>query len=53
MLTVGSLPSGSVVSPQRPPSGASLGSLNGRLQVLLRLCSTTRLTICIYIAILK
>jgi len=36
-----SLPSSSIVSPQRPPSGASLGSLNGRLQVLLRLCSTT------------
>jgi len=53
MLMVGSLPSGSIISPQQPPSGASLGSLNERPQVLLRLCSTTRLTICIYIEILK
>jgi len=41
MLMVGSLPSISVVSPQWPPSGASLGSVNGCLQVLLRSCSTT------------
>jgi len=38
---VGSLPSSSICSPQQPPSGASLSSLNGRVQVLLRLCSTT------------
>jgi len=38
---VGSLRSRSIVSPQRPPRGASLGALNGSLQVLLRLCSTT------------
>jgi hypothetical protein len=41
ILMVGCLPSSSVVSPLRPPSGASPGSLNGCLQVLLRLCSTT------------
>ena len=38
VLMVGSLPSSSIVSPQRSPSGASL---NGRVQVLLQLCSTT------------
>jgi len=38
---VGSLPSSSIVSPQRPPSGASVSSLNGRVQMLLRLCSST------------
>jgi len=37
MLMVGSLHSRSLISPQRPPSGASLGPLNGRL----RLCLTT------------
>ena len=41
VLMVGSLPSSSVVSPQRPPSGASLSSLNGRVQVLLWLCLTS------------
>jgi len=41
MLMVGSLASSSVVSPQPPPTGASLRSLNGRLQVLLQSCSTT------------
>jgi len=41
ILMVGSLPSSSVVSPQQPPSNASLGSLNEHLQVLLQLCSTT------------
>ena len=41
MLMVGSLPSSFVVSLQRPPSSASLRSLNGRLQVILQLCSTT------------
>jgi len=40
MLMVSSLPSRSVVSPQWPPSGSSLGCLNGHLQVLLRLCSS-------------
>jgi len=38
---VGSLPSSSIVSPQRPASGVFLSSLNGPVQVLLRLCSTT------------
>jgi len=38
LLMVGYLPSSSVVSPQWPACGASLGSLNERLQVLLRLC---------------
>jgi len=33
-LMVGSLPSSSVVSPQQPPSGASVSFLNGHLQVL-------------------
>jgi len=41
VLMVVSLPSSSIVSPQWPLSGASLSSLNGRVQVLLRLCSTT------------
>jgi hypothetical protein len=41
VLLVGSLPSSSIVSPQRTPSGASVISLNGRVQVLLQLCSTT------------
>jgi hypothetical protein len=41
MLMVGSLPSISVVSPQQPASGASVGSPNAHLQVLIRLCSTT------------
>jgi len=41
MSIVGSLPSRSVVSPQWPPSSVSLGAVNGRLQVLLRLCPTT------------
>jgi len=41
VLMVGSLPSSSIVSPQRPPSGASISFLNGHVQVLLRLCSTT------------
>jgi len=41
VLIVGSLPSSSLVSPQWPPSGASLSTLNGRVQVLLRLCSST------------
>ena len=41
MLMVGSLSSSSVVSHQQPPRGASLGSLNGCLQVLFRLYSTT------------
>ena len=41
MLMVGSLPSSSLISPQRPPSGLSLGSLNRCLQVLLWLCSTS------------
>ena len=40
VLMVGFLPSSSIVSPQRPPSGASLSFLNGRIPVL-RLCSTT------------
>jgi len=35
------LPSSSIVSPQRPPSGVSLSSLNGRVHMLLWLCSTT------------
>ena len=38
---VGSLLSSSVISPQQPPSGASFSALNGRLQVLHWLCSTT------------
>ena len=38
---LGYLPSSSIVSPQRPASGASPSSLNGRVQMLLRLCSTT------------
>jgi len=41
VLMVVSLPSSSIVSPEPPPSGACLSSLNGRLDVLLRLCSTT------------
>jgi hypothetical protein len=41
MMMVGSRPSCSVVSPQWPPSGASQGSLNWRLHVLLQLCLTT------------
>jgi len=41
VLNVGSLPSSSIISPQRPPSGVSLSSPNGRVQVLLRLCTTT------------
>jgi hypothetical protein len=41
VLMVCSLPSSSIVSPQRSPSGASLSSLNGPVQVLLRLCLTT------------
>jgi hypothetical protein len=43
MLMVGSLPSGSVVSPQWPPCGASLSPLNGRLKVLLELCSISKM----------
>jgi hypothetical protein len=39
-LMVGSLPSSFIVSPQTPPSGASLRSVNWRVQVLLQLCST-------------
>jgi hypothetical protein len=41
MMMAGSLHSSSVVLPQRPPSGVSLGSLNVCLQVLLQSCSTT------------
>jgi len=41
VLMVASLPSGSIVSPQWPPTGASLSSLSGSVQVLLELCSTT------------
>jgi len=41
MLIVRSLPSYSIDSPQWPPSDASLGSLNGRLQVLLGSCLIT------------
>jgi len=41
VLMVGSLPSSSIVSPQWPPSGASLSFLNGRVQVILRFCSST------------
>jgi len=41
MTMVGSQPSSSIVSPQQPPCGAYLGVLNGRLEVLLRSCSTT------------
>jgi len=40
-LMLGSLPSSFIVSPQRPPSCASLNSLNGLVQVLLRLWSST------------
>jgi len=39
VLMLGSLPSCSIVSPQWPPSGTSLSSLNGCVQMLLRLCS--------------
>jgi len=38
---VGSLPSSSIVSPQRPPTGASGSSPNGLVQVLLQLCFIT------------
>jgi len=38
---VGSLHSSSMISPQRPLRGASISSLRGRVQVLLRLCSAT------------
>jgi len=41
VLRVGSLPSSSIILPQWPPSSASLSSLNERIQVLIRLCSTT------------
>jgi len=41
VLMVGSLPSSSIVSLQWHPSGVSLSSLNGCVQVLLWLCSTT------------
>ena len=41
VLMVGSLPSSSIVSAQRPPSGASLSSFNRRVQVLLWLCTST------------
>jgi len=43
VLMVGSLPSSFIVSVQWPPSGVSLSSLNGcvQVQVLLQLCSTT------------
>jgi len=40
MLIVVSLPSSSVISPQWPPSGASLGSHNVYLQMFLQLFST-------------
>ena len=40
-LMVGSQPSSSIASPQWPPSRECLSSLNGRVQVLLRLWSTT------------
>jgi len=41
VLMFGSQPSSFIISPQQPPSGASLRSLNGPVQVHLRLCSTT------------
>jgi len=53
---MGSLPASSIVSPQRPPSGASPSSLNECVQMLLRLCSSSsaaRLTVWIYLEILK
>jgi len=41
VLIVGSSHSSSIVSPQQPPSAASLSSLDGRVQVLRQLCLTT------------
>lgn len=41
VLMVGSRPSSTIISPQRPACGALLSTLNGCLQVLLRLYSTT------------
>jgi len=41
VLMVSCLPSSSLGSPQRPPSGASLSTLNWHVQVRLRHCSTT------------
>jgi len=41
VLLVVSLTSGSIISPQWPPSGTSLSPLKGHLQVLLRSCLTT------------
>jgi len=41
VLMVGSLPSSSIVLPQRPPSGVSLSSRKWRVRVFLQLCSTT------------
>jgi len=41
VLMVGSPPSSSIISPERPPSDASLCPLNGCVQVLLWLCLST------------
>ena len=40
MLLVDSVPVCSGISPQRPPSGSSLSPFDGRIQVLVQLCST-------------
>ena len=53
MLMVGSLPSRSIVSPQRPPRGASLKVLSMGMSRCSSDCtrvpSAARLTVCIYI----
>jgi len=41
ILMVRYLPSSSIALPKGHPSGASLSSLNGRVQVLLQLCLST------------
>jgi len=54
---VGSVPSSSIVSPERPPNGASLNVLSMGVawcsSDYARVPSAARLTICIYREILK